>query len=68
MDDTALKAKWGFNSMAVPSFYFIMEAKIKNMIDMRASVDVTGVRSFFELAEYSQKFVNNFSGLVTFVT
>ena len=40
-----------------------MEAKVKTIVEMQASVDVFGVRSFMGLAGYYRKFVPNFSNL-----
>ena len=40
-----------------------MEAKVKTIVEMLAPVDVSGVRSFKELAGYYRKFVPSFNNL-----
>ena len=40
-----------------------MEAMIRTIVEMPATVDVSGVRSFMGLASYYRKFVPNFSNL-----
>ena len=40
-----------------------MEAKVKTIVEMRAPIDVSGVRSIMGLAGYYRKFVPNFSSL-----